>query len=1149
MRARRLPFLPAIWAALLVAGAALAGPSVVPQAGVAWPPSTTLLVGEVVTGGVSASDEFVELYNAGSAPVDLGGLELVYVTSSGGTVTRKASFAGGTVLEPARHLLVANALGAFAAQGDVTYSGGFAATGGALVLRPTGGTAIDAVGWGDATNAFVEGSPALAPPTGQSIERRPGGLGGNGTDTNANDLDFFLNAAPAPQNLSAPPVPAPVTTPTPEPTASPTPEPTPTPTATPTPTPTAPPTPDPTPEPTATPTPTPTAIVVPIADARAAADGTVLTVEGTLTTPLGLLETGHGAFVQDASGGIALYLATADWPALAAATRVRVTGSVDDRYAQRTLRLGSGADLVALGDGSLPSPETTATGGATETREGRLITVSGRVVDGPDPLTDGFAFTLDDGSGPLRVVAPAASGIAVDDVTSGAAYALVGPLGQRDSSGTGLEGYRLYLRGPGDLVGLPEPTPTPTPEPAATPSPSPAPTAEQTPTPTPAPTATPTAAPTAEPTPTPTATPTAAPTPVPAVAIADARLLPLDRVVTVEGIVTVEAGRIVDDRTMAIQDATGGIAVRLTGDRTVLPGRGERIRVTGTIGQRYGNLELRVAPEDPLLALGTAELPVARQVRATDLGEPLEGTLVVLAGRVASVEREGPTGNYAVEIEDAAGLARVFVYDGTAIERSRFVRDETVEVTGIVGQRAPSRLVNTGHRIWPRDDADVRLAAPVATPSPSPASSPSPTPSPTATPITSPSPAPTPTATPMATPSPGPGAIPIAAALDRPGAEVTVRGVVTVGAGLIDADGRRVVIDDGSAAILVRLPTGTAAPSRGDRIEAHGIVASYFRAPQLECAEAPVTLEHPGEPAPIALAAASLDPALEWRLVRVSGTVAEVHRFGSSWRAELSVGGGRIPVYGGARSGIASTALVEGRTAAVTGVVRRPYPTASDRNYVLVPRAPADVVLGASASAAGGLGAEEVPGNVAGGSGGPTGGTDRSAPLDVDLGDLAEHEGRLVRVGGLVAGLDGTRLTLDDGIATAAVLLPDDALGVAADLRTGEAINVTGYVVRDGDGPAVAARDATDLARVGSLGELSPLGSGGATTPPDTGAGMLLAGGAGDAGPLTAGLLVSLLAALLTVAAMVIVHRRRAVAVLERVRARLLAIGASIRRA
>jgi len=148
-----------------------------------------------------------------------------------------------------------------------------------------------------------------------------------------------------------------------------------------------------------------------------------------------------------------------------------------------------------------------------------------------------------------------------------------------------------------------------------------------------------------------------------------------------------------------------------------------------------------------------------------------------------------------------------------------------------------------------------------------------------------------------------------------------------------------VVIDDGSAAILVRLPTGTAAPSRGDRIEAHGIVASYFRAPQLECAEAPVTLEHPGEPAPIALAAASLDPALEWRLVRVSGTVAEVHRFGSSWRAELSVGGGRIPVYGGARSGIASTALVEGRTAAVTGVVRRPYPTASDRNYVLVPRA------------------------------------------------------------------------------------------------------------------------------------------------------------------------------------------------------------------
>ena len=57
---------------------------------VGWPPST-LVVSEIQTGGASASDEFVEVANQGSTAVDLVGLELVYVTASGTTVTRKAS--------------------------------------------------------------------------------------------------------------------------------------------------------------------------------------------------------------------------------------------------------------------------------------------------------------------------------------------------------------------------------------------------------------------------------------------------------------------------------------------------------------------------------------------------------------------------------------------------------------------------------------------------------------------------------------------------------------------------------------------------------------------------------------------------------------------------------------------------------------------------------------------------------------------------------------------------------------------------------------------------------------------------------------------------------------------------------------------------
>ena len=53
-------------------------------AAVGWPPST-LVISEIQTGGASASDEFVEIANQGSAIVDLAGLEVVYVTSSGST--------------------------------------------------------------------------------------------------------------------------------------------------------------------------------------------------------------------------------------------------------------------------------------------------------------------------------------------------------------------------------------------------------------------------------------------------------------------------------------------------------------------------------------------------------------------------------------------------------------------------------------------------------------------------------------------------------------------------------------------------------------------------------------------------------------------------------------------------------------------------------------------------------------------------------------------------------------------------------------------------------------------------------------------------------------------------------------------------------
>ena len=85
-----------------------------------------LVISEVMTGGASASDEFIELYNPSTADLLLEGLEIVYVTASGATVTRKASWATGAVgVPPGAHVLIANEAGTFGALADVAYANGW----------------------------------------------------------------------------------------------------------------------------------------------------------------------------------------------------------------------------------------------------------------------------------------------------------------------------------------------------------------------------------------------------------------------------------------------------------------------------------------------------------------------------------------------------------------------------------------------------------------------------------------------------------------------------------------------------------------------------------------------------------------------------------------------------------------------------------------------------------------------------------------------------------------------------------------------------------------------------------------------------------------------------------------------------------------
>jgi uncharacterized protein YdeI (BOF family) len=780
----------------------------------------------------------------------------------------------------------------------------------------------------------------------------------------------------------------------------------------------------PTPVPTATPDPTPSPTTAPtsIAVARALPDGSLVTVSGVLSTALGALEGGRTAFIQDETGGIALYLDAAVVSPLPAGTVVMASGVIDERYAQRTLRVAE-SDLVLLGASGLPPATDASTGAAIEALEGTRIRVSGLIVGSPDSLADGSAISVDDGSGPVRViVTPAALGGRT--LESGSVATAVGPLGQRDSTGTGASGYRVYVTLTDGLTIEPPATPSPTQTLSPTPGPtsSPSPTEDQGVSPTPTASPTPSSSP-----PSPTPSSTSSPTPTSsAMTIVAARSLPVGSTVSVRGVVSAEAGRLGTPALFAIADDTGGIVVKLP-DGLAPPGRGRIVEVRGSLADPYGQLEIRPAATD--LSVGaTGDLPAPVALPASGPGETTEGRLVRIDGLVVVRPQKATSGDIGLTIETTNGTrVRIMADTSSGVGTSAFAMDARYRITGIAGQRASKKGVPDGYRIWVRDAADIDL---LAGPPPGPSSSPS-----------------------GGTQQPkSPATVSIAAALRATDRDIAIDAVVTAPATLLDASGRRIVVQDGSGAVEILLPKDVKAPTVGARVHAIGRIGSAYGAPRLRAS----AVERRGSgsvPAPLRIAG-PLTAAHTWRLVSLGGRVEDVKKLGDRWRAEVVVGAQRLVVVGQPGSRIPSSALVEGRTAEVIGIVRPAYPSASDRRPSVLPRSAGDIRLGAATAATGS--------NASAGSPGPStapGSTSVSANVpaapDANLVDLAAHLDQVVRVGGLVVDLGRTGFTLDDGSATGRIELIGPAADLLALIEPDDAINVVG-LVRTVEGGEVA---------------------------------------------------------------------------------------------
>jgi hypothetical protein len=752
-----------------------------------------------------------------------------------------------------------------------------------------------------------------------------------------------------------------------------------------------------------------------------------VTIQGVLTTALGSLESGRGGFVQDESGGIAIYLDAAALNAWPAGTRVVVRGTTASRFSQRTLKLAESAIDIA-GTASLPSPVQIVTGTATEALEGTRVSVTGTVMGAPDALADGLGITIDDGSGAVRaVVGPDAVGGRV--IGNGMTATVTGPLGQRDSSGTGTAGYRIHATLDGELI-LAEPTPTPSPTPEPTPTPTPEPT----------------------PTPTPTPEPSASPTPEPGeiATIASARGLPVGARVTIEATVTAEVGRLGTASLIAVADETGGLAVRLPNQAPGYP-RATLLRVTGTLAAPYGQLEIRTVT-DGVAVLGTVALPEPITVPASGLDEALEGRLVTAAGTLSVKPKRSSGGDLTIVLEGSGGLALKVIADSTSlITTDAFRVGSTYRLTGVVGQRASKKGALDGYRICLRDPADVSLLGAAAMSSDEDTDD--------APPVDDERFA-------------GLATVRVAAALGRVDQVVAIEAIVTAPATLLDATGRRIVVQDASGAIEVLLPSGLAAPAVGTRLHLQGKVGVAYGAPRLR-ADAVTILGGGQPPEPLALRGTPT-VAHEWKLVTLSGRIDDVRKLGDRWRAEVLLGGTRVVVVGQPGAAIDVSVLAEGQMVRVTGVVRRAHPTASDQRFAVTPRDRGDLrVLGAPATAnrsgQGSTGAASTGSGTGVPSSTSTG--TRSEPpdgtIDADLADLAAHRGRMVRVGGLIVDLRTDGVWLDDGTLVGPVVLRGPALEILPLLEPDDAINAIGRVELLADGAAVVVDDPAGVIRAG----------------------------------------------------------------------------------
>ena len=156
------------------------------------------------TPGNTSNDEFIELHNTSSNSVDLNGYRLVYRSANGTNDVAFIAWTTTTIVPAGGYYLIASINYNGAVTPNITYNPttcacSMSASGGGLAVRNGAlntGVIIDSVGYGTATNAFIETAVTTAAPTTGDNSKARLTNGCQDTDNNSNDFSTLTPSAP-----------------------------------------------------------------------------------------------------------------------------------------------------------------------------------------------------------------------------------------------------------------------------------------------------------------------------------------------------------------------------------------------------------------------------------------------------------------------------------------------------------------------------------------------------------------------------------------------------------------------------------------------------------------------------------------------------------------------------------------------------------------------------------------------------------------------------------------------------------------------------------------------------------------------------------------------------------------------------------------